>query len=74
VEADDLAPARLVHPVGDHHALAHDAAAGADLLDLGVDEQVGVATLQGAGAKDLDLLVEAGGDPRDLRARDPQPE
>ena len=43
VEADDLAAARLVDGVRHPHTLAHDAAAGADALDLRVDEQVGVA-------------------------------
>jgi hypothetical protein len=32
--------------MGDHEALARDAAAVADLLDLRVDEQVRVAALQ----------------------------
>src|SRR4051812_30694614 len=68
VEADDLAAAGLVDGVGDHHALALNAATGADLLDLGVDEQIGVAALQRPLAKRLDLPVEQAGDPRDLRA------
>ena len=46
VERDDLAIARLVHSVGEHQALAHDAAAVADLLDLGVEPQVQVAALE----------------------------
>jgi hypothetical protein len=43
VEADDLAAAGLMDRVGDDDALARDAAAVADLLDLGVDEQIRVA-------------------------------
>jgi hypothetical protein len=54
-------------------ALRH-AARVADLLDLGVDEQIGVAALQRALAKRLDLLVEQPRDPRHLRLADAQPE
>ena len=67
VQADDLPPAGLVHAVGDHHALALNAAAVADLLDLRVDEQIGVAALQRPLAERLDLLVERPRDPADLR-------
>ena len=74
VEADDLAPAGLVDGVGDHDALARHAAAVADLLDLGVDEQIRVAALQRPLAERLDLLVEQPGDPADLALGDPQPE
>jgi hypothetical protein len=74
VQADDLAPAGLVDGVGDHDALARDAAAVADLLDLGVDEQIRVAALQRPLAERLHLLIEQPGDPADLRLRDPQPE
>ena len=59
VERDHLAPARLVHAVGDHEALAHDAPAVSDLLDLRVEPEVGIAALERAGAERLDLLVEA---------------
>ena len=51
-----------------------DAAAVADLLDLRVDEQIGVAALQRPLAKRLHLLVEQPGDPADLGLADPQPE
>ena len=74
VEADDLAPAGLVDGVRDHDALARDAAAVADLLDLGVDEQIRVAALQRPLAERLHLLVEQPGDPADLGLGDPQPE
>src|SRR5512132_1255446 len=45
VQRDDLPPAGLVHAVSDDHALAHHAAAVSDLLDLAVEEQIGVAGL-----------------------------
>jgi hypothetical protein len=41
VQADDLAPAGLVHGVGDHDVLARDPTAVADLLDLGVTNRYG---------------------------------
>ena len=47
VEAENLAPAGLVHAVRDHQRLVHDAAAVADLLDLRVQEQVRVAASNG---------------------------
>jgi hypothetical protein len=74
VQADDLSASGLVHGVGDHDALARDAAAVADLLDLRVDEHVGVAALQRPLPERLDLPVEQAGDPADLAAADPQPE
>src|SRR3954467_14650326 len=74
VQADDLAAAGLVDGVRDHDALALNAAAVADLLDLGVDAQIGVAALQRALAEGLHLLVEQPRDPADLRARDAQPQ
>ena len=74
VEPDDLPATSLMHAVGDHHALAHHPPAGTDLLDLGVDEQIGVATLERAAAEGLDLLVKASRDARHLTARDAQPE
>src|SRR4051812_38373557 len=66
VEADDLAPPGLVDGVRDDDALARDAPAGADLLDLGVDEQIRVAALQRPLAERLHLLVEQPRDPTDL--------
>jgi hypothetical protein len=56
-----------MHPVRDHHALAHHPPAGTDLLDLGVDEQIRIAALQRPLAKRLHLLIEQGADPADLR-------
>jgi hypothetical protein len=50
----------------DNNGLALHAAAIADVLDLGVDEQIGVAALQLALAKRLDLLVQQSGDSRHL--------
>jgi hypothetical protein len=74
VQADDLPAAGLMDGVGDHDTLAGDAAAVADLLDLGVDEQIRVAALQRPLAERLDLLIEQPGDPADLALRDPQAE
>ena len=74
VEPDHLAPARLVHAVRDHQALADDAAAVAHLLHLGIEPQVGIAALERAAAEGVDLFVETGADAGDLRARDAQPE
>src|SRR6266849_4814179 len=51
VEADHLAPTRLVHAVRDHQALAHDAAAVSDLLHLGVEPDVRVTALERPAAK-----------------------
>jgi hypothetical protein len=58
VEAENLAPAGLVHAVRDHQRLLHAAAAVADLLDLRVQEQVRVAALQRAPAERLDVLIQ----------------
>ncbi len=74
VETDDLAPAALMDGVGDHHALARDAAAVAHLLDLGVHEQIRIGTLQRPLPERLDLLVEQPGDPAHFRPTDAQPE
>lgn len=74
IQADDLAAPRLMDRVRDHHALAGDTAAVSDLLDLRVNEQVGVAALQRALSERGHLLVKQPRDPRDLRARDPQPQ
>ena len=41
VEADHFPVAGLVHGVGEHERLRHDAAAVPDLLDLGVEPEVG---------------------------------
>ena len=74
VEADHLPAAGLVHAVGDDQALPDDAAAVPDLLDLRIEEQVGVAALERPLSERLDLLVEAGADARDLALGDAQPE
>jgi hypothetical protein len=74
VDAEDLPPTRLVHAVGNHHALVDHPAAVAHLLGLAVEPQVGVVTLERALAEGLNLLVEQGADPGHLRARDPEPE
>ena len=71
---EDLAPAGLVHAVRDHQRLVDDAAAVADLLDLGVEEQVRVAALQRPRPERLDVLIERAADPADLALADPQPE
>jgi hypothetical protein len=47
IQADDLPPTGLMHRVSYHHALARDATAVADLLDLRVDEQVRIAASNG---------------------------
>ena len=62
-QADDLAAPRLVNGVRDHDGLALHAPAVADLLDLRVDEQIGVAALQRTLPKRPDLLVKQAGDP-----------
>ena len=74
VQADDLPAPGFMHGVGDHDALALNTAAVADLLDLRVDEQVGVAALQRTLAERPHLLIEQPGDPADLALGDPQPE
>src|SRR3954447_26276448 len=73
VQTDDLPAPGLVDGVRDHDALARDAAAVADLLDLGVDEQIGVAALKRPLPERLDLLVEQPRDPAHLTLGDPQP-
>ena len=50
------------------------AAAVADLLDLGVEEQVRVAALQRPRPERLDVLIQRRADPADLALGDPQPE
>jgi hypothetical protein len=66
VQADDLAPAGLVHGMRDDNRLARHPAAVADLLDLGVDEQILIAALQRPLAKRLHLLVQQPRDPAHL--------
>jgi hypothetical protein len=72
--AAEDAPPGLVHGMGDHDALALNATAVADLLDLGVDEQIRVAALQRALPKRGHLLVQQRGDPAHLRPADAQAE
>ncbi len=74
VQADDLAAPGLMHRMGDDHALARDAAASADLLDLGVGEQIRIAALKRTLAERLDLLIEQPRDPAHLALADPQPQ
>jgi hypothetical protein len=74
VEANHFPASSLMDGVGDHHALARDAAAVADLLDLGVDGQIRITALQRARAERLDLLVEQPSDPAHLARADPQAE
>ena len=58
IDREDLAPAGLMDAVGDHQRLVDHAAAVADLLDLGVQEQVRVGALQRPRPERLDVLVE----------------
>jgi hypothetical protein len=74
VDRQNLAPAALMHAVGDHQRLVDHAAAVADLLDLGVQEQIGVGALQRARSERVDVFVERLADPADLALADPQPE
>ena len=55
---EDLAAAGLVHAVRDHQRLVDDAAAVADLLDLGVQEHVRVAALQRPRPERVDVLIQ----------------
>ena len=74
VEADHFPAARLVDALGEHKALANDAAAIPHFLDLGIQEEVGVGALERTLTEGLDLLVEALADPRDLTLGDAQAE
>ena len=73
VDRDHLAVAHLVNAVGEHQALADDAAAVSDLLHLRVQPEIRVRPSSGW-LREYHPLVEPGADPRDLRAPDPQPE
>ena len=66
LDADHLTPPALVHREGDHQRLGVDVARVSDLEVLGVQPQVGVGALQGAGAEGLDLAVELAADAGDL--------
>ncbi len=74
IDREDLAPARLMHAMRDHERLVDHAAAVADLLDLGIEKQVGVGALQRPGPERFDVLVEGLADPADLALGDPEPE
>ena len=74
IDREDLAPTGLMHAVRDHQRLVDYAPAVADLLDLGVQEQVRVAALQRARAERVDVLIERPADPTDLALAHPQPE
>ena len=71
VEADHLAPARLVDGIGDHERLRADVAAVADLDVLGVQPQVRVVALERPPPERLDLLVESAAEGRDPVLRHP---
>ena len=74
VDREDLAPPGLMHAVRDDQRLGDDAAAVADLLHLGVQEQVRVAALQRPRPERLDVLVQRLADAADVGLGDPQPE
>ena len=61
-------------PCATDQRLGDDAAAVADLLHLGVEEQIRVAALQRPRPERLDVLVERLADAADLGLGDPQPE
>ena len=67
----DLAVAIAVHAGGQQHRGVDDPAALADLhrQRIGGDEGERASGIEGTGAKLLDVLVELGGHPRDLRLR-----
>jgi hypothetical protein len=52
--------------MGDHQRLVDHPAAVADLLDLGVEEQIRVAALQRPRAERVDVLIQRLADPADL--------
>jgi hypothetical protein len=66
VQTDDLAPAGLVHAVGDHQGLVAYPAWLADPLHLGVQPQIRVGTSQRPLIEDGDLLIQAAAQPGDL--------
>jgi hypothetical protein len=66
VKAEDLAPSGLMNAVRDHQRLGHDAAAVADLLDLGIEEHVRVGALQRPRPERLDVLIQRGAHAADL--------
>ena len=66
VNREDLASPALMHAVGDDERLVDHAPAVADLLDLGVEEQVVVTALQRPGPERLDVLIQRLADPADL--------
>ena len=74
IDREDLPAAGLMHAMRDHQRLVDHPAAVADLLDLGVQEQVRVGALQRPRPERLDVLIERLTDPADLALGDPQPE
>jgi hypothetical protein len=66
VDADDLAPPGLVHAVRDHQRLIDHAPTVAHLLDLGIEEQIGIGTLKRPRPERLHVLVQEGADPAHL--------
>jgi hypothetical protein len=59
IQADHFAQPGLVHGIGHHQRLGHDAAVIADLDVLSVQPQIRIRPLQGSLAKQLDLLIQA---------------
>jgi hypothetical protein len=72
VDREDLAAAGLMDAVRDHQRLVDHPTAGADLLDLGIQEQVRIAALQRPGAEGVDIRIERAADPADLALGDTQ--
>src|SRR5689334_13800957 len=66
IDREDLSPAGLMDAMRDHQRLVDHAPAGPHLLELGVQEHVGIATLQRTGAERIDVLIERLTDPTDL--------
>jgi hypothetical protein len=66
IQADDLAAAALVDPVGDHQRLVAHPAGLADPFHLGVQPQVRIATLQWPLPERPHLLVQPPAQPRHL--------
>jgi hypothetical protein len=66
VDRENLAAPGLMHAMRDHERFGDDAPAVADLLDLRVEEHVGVAAFKRPGAERVDVLVERLADPADL--------
>ncbi len=74
VDREDLPAAGLMDAVRDHQRLVDHAAAVADLLDLGIEEQVRIGALQRTRPERLHVLIERLTDAADLALGNPQPE